>query len=536
MAFRRSRRQEASPEDTPLSAQALARVLELVQAVASEVHPEDVLDSAVDAAIDLTEAERGWILIQRPDAGLEVAVARRRGGVALEQALDKVSRTVVEQALQEDRPLCVDEARLDASLATAPSVAAMRLRAVLCVPFRLSEARGVFYLDNRFASGIFGPEALQLLAAFAGPVAMVLRHATLERQLAESAQALASSNRDLDARLRDRTAEVRRLESLAVHAEGSSRRDLFAEILGESPALLALLKNLERAAAGDFPVLLRGESGVGKELCARALHRVSSRCDHPFVVVAGAAVQGPLLEAELFGVRKGAYTGADRDRDGLLSQAGSGTLFLDGLDALPLEVQPRLLRVLEDGSFRPVGGGPPLQSQARVVAAVRQDLAEAVRLGAFREDLYYRVRVFEIVVPPLRERAADIPLLFEHFLEAAAKATGLAAVPPPADAQAALRKYAWPGNVRELANFATRWVALGGQLGEADWPWASASASADQVAAPSTLQNLAEQRILEVLEETSGNKAEAARRLGISRRTLYNRLQAMKEGERPEGV
>lgn len=509
-------------EDAPLSSEALARILDLVQRVASEAHPEDTLDAALDAAIGLTEAERGWILIQR-GAGLEVAAARRRGGGDLEDPLSKISRTVVERALAENRGLIVDEAREDRALAQARSVAEMRLRAVLCVPFRLADAQGVFYLDNRFASGVFGPVALQMLAAFAGPVAMLLRHSALERQLQETADALARANRELDEMLRARTAEVARLESLAQPAVGG-RSDPFPEILGRSGALQTALAALTRAAAGDYPVLLCGESGTGKDLAARALHRASRRAGAPFVAVAVAGLNPELLEAELFGVRRGAYTGADEDRAGLFEQAEAGTLYLDGLDALPLPLQPKLLRVLEDGGFRPVGGGGERRSQARVVAATRRDLAEAVRAGAFREDLYYRVRVLEIALPPLRERRGDIPLLLEHFLALAARQSGAGVAPPGEAERQRLLLHAWPGNVRELANFASRWVAFGGQLPAAEWErWLEPSAAE----AEPTLRALSDRHLLRVLEEAGGNKAEAARRLGVSRRTLYNRLQTM---------
>ncbi|TAH36447.1 MAG: GAF domain-containing protein [Planctomycetota bacterium] len=512
-------------EDAPLSSEALSRVLALVQRVASEDHAEDTLEAALDAAIDLTDAERGWILIQRHGGGLEAAAARRRGGGELEEPLSKISRTVVERALSENRPLIVDEAREDQALAQARSVAEMRLRAVLCVPFRLQDDRGVFYLDNRFASGIFNALSLHMLAAFAGPVAMLLRHSELERQLAETAAALRHANHALDERLRAATVEVARLESLASHVPGSGRDDPFPEILGTSPPLRRALDALALAAAGDFPVLLRGESGTGKDLAARALHRASPRRGQPFVAVPAAGLSADLLEAELFGVRRGAFTGAEQDRDGLFASAGAGSLYLDGLDALAAPLQPKLLRVLEDGSFRPVGGGPQQHSRARVIAATRRDLAECVSAGTFREDLYYRVRVLEIVLPPLRERRSDIPLLLEHFLAAEAARTGSTVAPPGATERERLMAYAWPGNVRELANFATRWVAYGGRLPAAEWERLLDDSGAG-VEEP-TLREISDRHLLRVLEEAGGNKAEAARRLGVSRRTLYNRLRGI---------
>lgn len=524
MSILRGRKNKSA--DGSLPAPALARVLELVQAVGAESHPEDVLDTAIDAAVDLTDAERGWILIAREDQGFEVAAARRRGGVDLEEPLAKVSRTVVEQCLQENLPLCVDEARVHAQLSAAQSVAEMKLRAVLCVPFRLDQARGVFYLDNRFASGIFNEMSLQLLTAFCGPVAMILRHVDLEKRLAASAEALTRSNRDLDTQLRDRTAEVQRLESLTVGGSEASATHPFHEIMGKSPVLLRALGELYKAAEGDYPVVLRGESGTGKDLAARALHRVSGRQDQYFVPVSCGGLNPFLLEAELFGVQKGAYTGAEEDRPGLFQSVGKGTLYLDGLESLPLELQPKLLRVLEDGTFRPVGGGTETRCEARIVSATRADLQEWVDGGKFREDLYYRLRVLEIRMPSLRERGADIELLWQHFLDVARQQTGLEVADASMEVMQKLKQHHWPGNIRELANLATRWVALGGQLPAEEWQ-SMGKESVDSPAADSNLRDLADRKLREVLQETGGNKAEAARRLGISRRTLYNRLKEL---------
>jgi len=486
--------------------------------------PGTVLQTALEAALDLTEGERGFILIRRQDGVLEAAAARRRDGRPIPDPLDKISRTIVERAVREERPLCVDEARQDAGLQGAPSVNEMRLRAVLCTPFRLEGEWGAFYLDNRFAAGVFNAATLRLLNAFAGPVAMILRHARLQRQLSRTVEALSHANRDLDSRLRDRTEEVARLEGQARHEPGSPRSDPFPEILGRSPALIQVLGELERAARGDFPVLLSGESGTGKDLAARALHRASARGREPFVPVGLAGLNPALLEAELFGVLRGAFTGAE-ERQGLLASAGGGTLFLDGLDSLPFGMQPKLLRVLEDGSFRRVGGGAVQICRARIVAASRADLAGKVREGSFREDLYYRVRVLEIVLPPLRQRAGDRKLLLRHFLAREAERMGVE-IPFPEDEELRrLEQAPWPGNVRELANFATRWAAHGGRLPREEWD----RLAGGEASRPATLQAVTDARIREALEEAAGNKAEAARRLGISRRTLYNRLASLEE-------
>jgi DNA-binding NtrC family response regulator len=310
--------------------------------------------------------------------------------------------------------------------------------------------------------------------------------------------------------------------------------------------MLRLFERIGRVARSPAPVLITGETGTGKELVAEALHRASGR--EALVPVNCGAIPDHLLESELFGHVKGAFTGADRDKQGLFAAAHGGTLFLDEIAELPLPLQPKLLRVLESGEMRRVGEVAPQRVDVRLLAATHRDLAAAVEQGRFREDLLFRVNVLQLEVPPLRERATDIPLLAERFLERITAGADGGELRFSAAALAALIAYPWPGNVRELLNVVQRAVVLteGSEITPGDLP----SAVAEVAAAPArgrgperelTLAEVEREHTLGVLRRCGGNKSRAAELLDIPRRTLYRRLQeygvlAEEDGTPPSAV
>jgi two-component system, NtrC family, response regulator GlrR len=303
----------------------------------------------------------------------------------------------------------------------------------------------------------------------------------------------------------------------------------FGAALGTSVRMRALFAQLHRAAAGDETVLLLGESGTGKELLARAIHDASPRRDGPWVVFDCSAVAPSLIEAELFGAVRGAFTGAVEPREGLAAQAHGGTLFLDEVGELPLELQPKLLRMLESREVRPLGGTRPRPVDVRVVAATHRPLREQVTSGTFRQDLYYRLAVLEAQVPPLRERPEDIPLLVEHLLAAQTPPRTLAELPP--HALEMLQAHQWPGNVRELRNAVTR-LTLFPSLGSLH-PGAEASAALPSPEARALPLREAREAVIQAfergfirrhLEENGGNVSAAARRMGISRQLLHRMM------------
>ncbi len=292
--------------------------------------------------------------------------------------------------------------------------------------------------------------------------------------------------------------------------------------VGASPAMLDVFRLIGRAARSPHTVLVTGESGTGKELVARALHAASGR--NAFVAANCAAIPESLLDSELFGHEKGAFTGADRDRPGLFEAAHGGTLFLDEIGELPATLQPKLLRAIELGEIRRVGAAHAKRVDVRVVCATNRDLERAVEVGEFREDLYWRLNVLHIHVPPLRERPTDVPPLVKHFVGGR---------PVSAEAMTLLAAYPWPGNVRELRNAIERATTLSpaGEIRPSDLPprireaGRSAALVADASRRQATLRDLEREYVLEILRQVGGNKSRAAEILGLDRRTLYRKLE-----------
>ena len=344
---------------------------------------------------------------------------------------------------------------------------------------------------------------------------------------------------------RELTARLKALEGRVRRAEGTTH------LVGASVGLAAVKRLVARVAASDSAVLVRGETGTGKELVARAIHEGSLRAAGPLVAVNCGALPEHLVESELFGHRKGAFTGADEHRAGLFEVADGGTLFLDEIGELPKALQPRLLRALESGEIRRVGDSHPITVDVRVVCATHRSLEDMVAQGAFREDLLFRINTFEVAIPPLRERLEDIPALVKHFVRKARPQT-----PPEADVAeptvlAALAAHQWPGNIRELANVIEHALVLcdglpltvehlPARLGASrprpaalSAPAASALASQAVAAMPPkavSLRELEMQAILQGLERNNGNKARTAEELGISLKTLYNKLHQLQDG------
>jgi DNA-binding NtrC family response regulator len=299
-------------------------------------------------------------------------------------------------------------------------------------------------------------------------------------------------------------------------------------LVGSGPAMRALSDRIRSAAPTESTVLITGESGTGKELVAVALHRHSLRAGGPFVPVSCAAVPAEMLEAELFGHTRGAFTGAGQARTGLLQQAQGGTLFLDEIGDMPLELQPRLLRALQERRVRPVGSSVEFDFDARVVAATNRDLGLAMAAGTFREDLYFRINVIRLELPPLRERPGDVLELARYFLARASVGTDESYQLTP-EAEHQLLSHSWPGNVRELENSMRAAVAMAtsGHVGFEELPTGvrSGMTARDTANDPRALDEVERRHILHVLDALDWNKAEAARVLGINRATLYRKLQ-----------
>lgn len=342
-----------------------------------------------------------------------------------------------------------------------------------------------------------------------------------------------SLERALDhANLREENRTLR--DTLASSPESSS-------FIGQSPAMRRIAEMLATVAPSEATVLIAGESGTGKEVAAKTIHANSNRASGPFVPVNCAALSETLLESELFGHEKGAFTGADRRREGRFLTADGGTLFLDEIGEMSMAMQAKLLRVLQEREVQPVGGDRALKVNVRILAATNRDLTAEVEAGRFRRDLYYRLNVVTLAMPPLRERVEDIPPLAMHFLRRYAGENGKLAKGFTPGAMDRLLKHDWPGNVRELENTVERAVVLlmGEYVGERELPPTlnkkeERNGEENRVITGMTLEEVELTAIRQALAESDGNKSEAARRLGITRKTLAAKLKKLPEGENSE--
>jgi transcriptional regulator with GAF, ATPase, and Fis domain len=404
---------------------------DMAQIMATDVDRSDLLKKITDMLVDSFDAERACILLWSESANKMVpgAVTLRRGVTDRRLSL---SKTIVERVEEKRVSLLCKDASADARLGKAESVRAGHVRSVLCTPLLIrDQLLGLLYLDNRSLPNEFNEEDLHLLMAVARQTAVMVE-----------SHHLLSTMRN----------EVRYLQERADVGEGS--------IIGESPTINEVVATARRAAESNATVLLLGESGTGKEVLARSIHRWSDRRSGPFVVVNCAALTDQLLQSDLFGHERGAFTGAIKRKSGKLEVADGGTAFLDEIGELPLDMQVKLLRFLQEREFERVGGTHPIHVDVRVIAATNKDLGSEVESRRFREDLYYRLQVIEICMPPLRKRRGDIPLLARQFLHEYAKDMNKQLSGFSKGAMDLLREHSWPGNIRELRNAVERAAVL----------------------------------------------------------------------------
>jgi transcriptional regulator with GAF, ATPase, and Fis domain/pSer/pThr/pTyr-binding forkhead associated (FHA) protein len=519
-------------------AHALRRILDINKRLARVTEEERLLDLVLDAAVEMTGADRG-LVASRGGEGEEPRVRRDRGGAGTDPGAWSAA---ARRALGTVRSV-----RLEGDGASHGPL--------LCVPLRGErDPLGVLYLDRAAGREAFAARDAALLEAFADQASLALQTAALVRENRERSVALETAgrrleeaNRSLEEALRARTVELRSAREEADRARKDQQlKYSYDRIVGRGAAMRNLLSLVDKVTDSAVPVLVEGESGTGKELVARAIHFNGPRARGPFVVENCAAVPEALIENELFGHEKGAFTGADRAQEGLFERGDGGTVFLDEVGDMSPEMQKKLLRVLQEGEVRRVGGKETRRVDCRILAATNRDLARMVKEGRFREDLFYRLCVVRIRIPPLRERREDVPLLAAHFLDRIAEEREGGAPRLEADALDSLTAHSWPGNVRELENEIRRAATLSdGVLGrDALSPHVREARGrrAEPGAAPSfavplpgagepgakTLREAVEdlERLLlaEVLRETAGNKTRASRALGLSRLGLRKKM------------
>lgn len=461
----------------------------------------ELLASILDMTIQALGADRGCI-VAREKGEFRATAARNFRNETLAERESEISTSIAGMAVQEGRVLLVQDAQESAILRDKTSVRKLHLRSVLCAPLIVSnDAFAVLYLENRELSNHFNENHQQLLSEICALAAPRLH----------TAVAIES------ARQRARDLEL---------AQGESDGIITAD-----SGMSIVLGTLAKIAPTEMSVLIQGETGTGKELVARAIYRRSGRATGPFVVLNCAAVPATLIESELFGSVRGAFSGADRDRIGLVGSANRGTLFLDEIGEMPFELQSRLLRVLQSGDFNRVGSAQSEHVDIRVIAATNRDLEREVEERRFREDLYYRLSPMTLKIPPLRERKADVVMLSDHFLRAYA---GRRALPVPRlsnECTQLLLSYPFPGNVRELEGEMSRLVAMSPPGEEIP-----ASALNDRIARrkgkvqanadiqPMSIAEMEKRLIAAVLQFTAGNRTHAAEILGISREGLRTKM------------
>ncbi len=441
----------------------LVRLLDINAKLNSSLDVEDVLACTIDSALELTGAERGFVILSKEgNERFEIAVARNIDPDNDEPGELRVSRSIAARVIASAEPVMAPDAQSDHRFSDQRSVHALRLRSVLAVPICGREGvMGALYLDHRFKRDLFRQAQLELLGAFANQVAIALRNARLVAQLAERGRELERERQRIEQLLAGQAVRIDQLtEEVRVKQQQLEHRYDYAKIVGASPAMQTVFSTLDRVIDAPVPVLILGESGTGKELIANAIHYNSTRKRGRLVSINCGAVPEPLLEAELFGYRKGAFTSATEDRDGLLVTARGGTVLLDELGEMPLSMQVKLLRVLQEQVVRPLGSNEAVGIDMRLLCATNRRLREDVASGRFREDLFYRVGVVEIQLPPLRERLEDIPELVDRVLQSTAERIGKPAPGVSPSGMRVLLEHSWPGNVRELENVIIKAVLL----------------------------------------------------------------------------
>lgn len=500
-----------------------------------------LLEEILDAAITITDAERGFIILSETQE-LDIRAARNMDQESLSKDEEKISLTIAGDVMKSGKSEVIFDAQQEDRFSEARSVHALSLRSVLCVPLKSGPRTvGLVYLDNRFREGVFFEEHIPQIETLADQASLALEHARLHRENREKIQELTDSkkiieklNARLERDLNDTAADLEAVrESMKREHEELALRYSYENIIGKSSKIKSVLKLLDRVIDSNINVYVFGESGTGKELIAQSIHYNSPRKNKPFITENCAALAENLLESELFGHVRGAFTGADRNKIGLFQMAHGGTLFLDEVGDMSLTMQAKLLRVLQEGEVRQVGGKDYRKVDVRVVSASNRDLKKMVERGEFRQDLYFRLNVLRLDLPSLRERGQDVVLLTEHFLERISEKEGKKTPKISKGTLKIFLDYAWPGNIRELQNELHRLLMMGGdpltpdmvspQIIEA----IQKTRGVDFKGGLEALVNEVEKKaILEAMEKYRSNKVKVAQALKIGRRTLYAKLEA----------
>jgi transcriptional regulator with GAF, ATPase, and Fis domain len=466
-----------------------------------------LLDELLDAVVEVTQADKGFLILLE-EGEMTVRAARNVARETIEGAVNRVSDSIVRKVVETGRPLVVADALHDSEWSGSSSVVNLKLCSVMCAPLKQKgEVFGVIYLGNDNVVSLFDDRALEPLTVFAAQASLLVQNGLLLDSL--------------------------RRENVALREAVTTKR--YGDLVGSGASMREVFRRIEKVAATDISVLITGETGTGKEVVARELHRRSARAGGPFVAVNCGAIPESLLESELFGHARGAFTGAVAARMGRFQAAAGGTLFLDEIAEMTPGLQVKLLRALQERVVLRVGESRPEPVDIRVVAATNKVLEEEIKRGTFREDLYYRLNVVAIQLPPLRDRGDDVVALARYFLQQYAREFGARVRAFTPGALLAMRRHPWPGNVRELENRVKKAVVLAER---------ALVSPEDLGLDPETLEPIApltqatrefqKRYVNEVLERNQGNRTKSAKDLGVDPRTIFRHLERMEAERRGE--
>ena len=497
-----SRLQADKPPETARLACDLTALLNLAKHIGGIRDLESLQWQLLGFIFDVVPAERGAILLfEHPDEFSSVIAWDRVRGPGCSV---QVSRTIVQRVARERTGLVTNDIFSDEGLRQIRTLTELQIRSVLCVPLLAGdEVLGMIYLDSQHRSDQFDEGRLQVMTAIAGIAALALGNVCNIEQLQKENQQL--------------QAEI----------------NLEHNMVGNSQNMQKVFELIRRVAPTESTVLIEGESGTGKELAARAVHRNSPRAERPFVAINCAAIPDSLLETELFGHEKGAFTGASSLKKGRLETAEGGTLFLDEISELAGDMQAKLLRVLQEREFERVGSNHPIKLDIRVVAATNKNLAEVVKTGAFRTDLYHRLNVVTLTLPALRERRDDIPALAEHLIAKVSRKCKMRPKQLSAEAKACLMRYQWPGNIRELENALEHAIVLGSSNTILPDDLPEAIVEMGSPALPlnahyhAAITDFKKQLVREAFRQAKGSYLEAAKNLGMHPNSLLRLIRSL---------
>lgn len=459
---------------------------------------QSILDELMDAVVQLTDASKGFLVLFE-DGRPVIKVARNLHKGNVENAITELSDSIVARVIETRTPLIVSNAMSDESFSKAESVINLRLNSVMCVPL-MDRGRllGIIYVGNDKVTGLFDAHTLELLKVFASQASMLVQNAFLLDEL--------------------------RLRNVSLSEELAQKH--FGEIVGAAPSMQEIFRSVEKVASVDVSVLISGETGTGKELIACEIHHRSNRAKGPFITVNCAAIPETLMESELFGHMRGSFTGAVATREGKFQAAHRGTIFLDEIAEMPLSLQVKLLRVLQEHQIVKIGSTKTEPLDIRVIAATNRNIVEEVKSGRFREDLYYRLNVVHIDLPPLRDRGEDVVLLARFLLQRYAKEYDSRVNGFSPDAIAAIRKHPWPGNIREMENRIKRAVILcsGAMIGQQDLDLKEGD-TFEVLPLAEAKERFQREYVMQVLRYNNGNRTQTARDLDVDPRTIFRYLE-----------